>query len=131
MLIPTSMNGPTQHPSPSHSDPVQWMLLAREAQFRPAELAKRFCVTSHHLNRVALRRFGVNLSVWLRVTQLNHAILLLGQTRSVKQSAHLGGYRRVSTFIDHFHHFHGLPPGQHLREMRRREKEFWDERMPA
>lgn len=131
MLPPSSITGQIQPLCPLHSDHSQWKILARKAQFRPADLASSFSVTSHHLNRVALRRFGVNLSLWLRESQLNDAILLLRETKSIKESARRGGYRRVTTFIDHFNYFHGLTPGQHLREMRRREKEFWAERMPA
>jgi AraC-like DNA-binding protein len=87
-----------------------WEVLARQAGFRPSELAE-LCQTSlRTLERHFQRNYGVTVSQWLRDFRLKQAYQSLQEGKTVKETAYDHGYKQMSHFSREFKNQFGMSP---------------------
>ena len=100
----------------------KWEILAKQAGYRPCDLAE-LCQTSlRTLERHFHRNYGVTVSQWLRELRLSEAYQGLLQGKSVKEVAYDHGYKQMSHFSREFKNQFGMAPSFLLQTQSRVER---------
>lgn len=87
-----------------------WKELAKNAHFRPGELAALCGVSLRTLQRY-FKSKDLRLSSWLQTIRLEHSYQLLLSGQTPKEVAYEVGYSQTSNFSRDFKAFYGVPPG--------------------
>lgn len=89
---------------------VSWERLAKQARYRPQELAELCGVSMRTLQRYFRTRYNQTVTDWLRESRLSEAMTHLKGCDSVKQVAFDLGYKQPSHFTRDFKKRFGVPP---------------------
>ena len=98
------------------------MKLARDSGFKATRMAELCGMSTRHLRRCCLIRFGRSTQDWLDEQRIVAARWLLREQRSVKSVSYALGFKQVSHFSRSFKFYHGLTPTEYLALMDRQ----WD-----
>jgi AraC-like DNA-binding protein len=88
----------------------KWEVLALEANYRPAELARLCAVSLRTLQRHFQSEYKMTISHWLRAVRLQKAYGRLTSGDRVKEVALDLGFKQLSHFSREFKRFYGVPP---------------------
>ena len=88
----------------------QWEILAKEALFRPSNLARLCGVSVRTLQRHFKKNYGLTVSEWLRMTRMREAYQRLKNGQTVKEVAYSLGYKQLSHFSADFKKYFGAAP---------------------
>ena len=89
---------------------VSWEALAKQARYRPQELAELCGVSMRTMQRYFRARYNQTVTDWLREVRLSEAMTYLKGCDSVKQVAFDLGYKQPSHFTRDFKKRFGVPP---------------------
>jgi AraC-like DNA-binding protein len=87
-----------------------WDKLAKEAHFRPSNLARACGVSLRTLQRHFSDKYSLTISSWLTSVRLREAYQRIKSGERVKEVAFDLGYKQLSHFSREFKRFHGVPP---------------------
>ena len=87
-----------------------WAELARAANYRASELAKKCGVSTRELERFFLAGTGKHPHEWLNELRQMQGCLLITRGKSVKEAAFELGYKYPAHFTRDFKQFHGIAP---------------------
>jgi AraC-like DNA-binding protein len=88
----------------------EWEVLAKEANYRPGDLAFLCQISLRTLERHFQKHYGVTVGQWLREFRLKQAYATLKQGKAVKEVAFDFGYKQVSHFSREFKNHFGVSP---------------------
>lgn len=88
----------------------EWEVLAKEANYRPGDLAFLCQISLRTLERHFQKHYGVTVGQWLRELRLKQAYDALKEGKSVKEVAFDFGYKQVSHFSREFKNHFGISP---------------------
>lgn len=94
-----------------------WTLLARKCHFRPQAMAQNADISVGHLRRLCQEVFGESLGDWLRRERMVAARQVLRESRSVKATMELLGYRHRRQFVSDFRSAYETLPTEWLRSI--------------
>ena len=94
---------------------ANWPGLASEAGYCASQLAKMYGVSLRQLERFFSERWGARPKEWLGKLRDRRAVELLKESFSIKEVAHLLGYKTVAHFSSSFKKRHGLAPTAFIR----------------
>lgn len=92
-----------------------WLLAAREAQYRAKHLADLKHVSVRHLERYFGEAFGRCPQHWLDETRLLESVFLITNGTRVKETAVRLGFASTAHFCRRFKAFFGCSPSQFLQ----------------
>lgn len=95
-------------------DLSSWVKLARESGFKATRMAELCGMSTRHLRRCCLIRFGRSTQDWLDEQRIVAARWLLREQRSVKSVSYSLGFKQVSHFSRQFKEYHGVTPTHFL-----------------
>jgi AraC-like DNA-binding protein len=87
-----------------------WPELARQAKWSATTLAKKCGVSVRTLHRHFLKQMGKNTKTWLAEQRQRHAIELLCNGSSIKETASLLGYNQPTNFTRKYKNHWGICP---------------------
>jgi transcriptional regulator GlxA family with amidase domain len=88
----------------------EWEVLAKEANYRPCDLAFLCQISLRTLERHFQKHYNVTVGQWLRELRLREAYDSLKEGKSVKEVAFDFGYKQVSHFSREFKAHFGIAP---------------------
>src|ERR1017187_3483033 len=95
----------------THLNHIQnWLELAREANWSAAALAKKCGVSVRALHRHFLKQMGKNTNIWLAEQRQRHALELLRDGCSIKETASCLGYKHPTNFTRKYKNHWGICP---------------------
>jgi AraC family chitin signaling transcriptional activator len=87
-----------------------WVEHAREANWSAVALAKKCGVSVRTLHRYFLRKTGKNTKNWLAEQRQRHALELLCEGSSIKETAFRLGYKQPTNFTRKYKNHWGICP---------------------
>ena len=87
-----------------------WLELAQQANWSAAVLAKKCGVSVRTLHRHFLKQMGKNTKSWLAEQRQCHALELLRDGSSIKETSSCLGYKQPSNFTRKYKHHWGICP---------------------
>ena len=101
---------------------LNWLGLAREANYQRRKLAECCGVSAGYLNHYFVTRFNRTPQRWLDELRIWEAYQLLCEGTSVKATAYTLGFKQVSHFSRVFRNYHGFSPSECRERFLLREK---------
>ncbi|HZQ47770.1 MAG TPA: helix-turn-helix transcriptional regulator [Verrucomicrobiae bacterium] len=89
-----------------------WSELAQQTNWSAAALAKKCGVSVRTLHRHILKQTGKNSKTWIAEQRQRQAIELLVDGLSIKEAAHLLGYKQATNFSRKYKQFWGISPSR-------------------
>ncbi len=83
-----------------------------------AQIADRFFVNKDYLRMAFKKHTGINLFAYIQTLKIRRAKILLGQGKSVTETAFLCGFSDYCSFIRSFKRICRVTPGQYARQIR-------------
>ena len=99
-----------------------WTLLARKCRFQPQTMAEGADLSLGHLRRLCQDVFGESLGDRLRRERMVAARQVLQESRSVKVTMELLGYRHRRQFVSDFRSAYETLPSDWLRSISAKEE---------